>query len=196
MVEIVQHEEWRAIPGYEGRYEASSHGRVRSLTRRDGRGVLHEGIIRKLQVDEKGYRRVTLHRNGRRGLLVHQLVCMTFHGPRLAKMEVRHIDGNNKNNFASNLAWGTASENQFDKVIHGTHQQTRKTECPRGHVLTAPNLVKSIATDGRRDCLACSRGRANAQTARRLGLDLDLKTVCDEHFRKIMAKECLLEEAA
>lgn len=57
----------------------------------------------------------------RRKFKVHQLVCRKFHGERPSPdHEVRHLDGNPMNNHASNLAWGTRSENAIDRIKHGT----------------------------------------------------------------------------
>ena len=51
---------------------------------------------------------------------VHRLVAEVFHGSPKKGHEVRHLDGNCLNNAASNLAWGTRSENMQDKTRHGT----------------------------------------------------------------------------
>lgn len=69
-----------------------------------------------------GYKRVELCLNGTimRMRTIHQLVLETFVGPRGSKMEGRHLDGNKQNNKLDNLKWGTRSENQRDRAIHGT----------------------------------------------------------------------------
>jgi len=51
---------------------------------------------------------------------LHRLICEAHHGPCPDGMECRHIDGDKKNNAASNLTWGTKSENESDKKSHGT----------------------------------------------------------------------------
>ena len=54
-------------------------------------------------------------------LHVHEVVCEAFHGPKPDWAEcVRHLDGDPLNNAASNLAWGTYSENMADRKLHGT----------------------------------------------------------------------------
>lgn len=106
-------EEWRAVPGYEGLYEASSRGRIRNAkTQR----------IMRQHIDPLRGCRVRLSRDGSsRTLKVHRLVALAF----LAKPEnkdfVCHDDGNNKNNHVVNLRWDTLSANQNDRVRHGTH---------------------------------------------------------------------------
>lgn len=56
-----------------------------------------------------------------KSVLVHKLVCEAFHGPRpTVNHQVRHLNGDGRDNRACNLAWGTAKENQQDSRIHGT----------------------------------------------------------------------------
>lgn len=65
---------------------------------------------------------------------VHTVVCTAFQGPRPEGLMVRHLDGDPANNWASNLRWGTQTENEADKLLHGTrplgesHPQARLTE--------------------------------------------------------------------
>lgn len=104
-------EEWRAVPGYEGRYEVSSFGNVRSIgtggnRRRGGPMKPH------LATPGLRYVQVALYRNGdRRYYRVHQLVMMAFDGPCPPGMEVNHIDGDAGNNRSDNLEYVTRSEN-------------------------------------------------------------------------------------
>lgn len=120
--------EWRAVPGYEGRYEVSDAGEVRSLLRGEHfirRGVpafrMREARLLKQRVDDKGYLRVNLYRGaGGHVVMVNQLVLLAFVGPRPAGQGGRHLDGNSLNNSRSNLVYGTQLENMRDKVRHGT----------------------------------------------------------------------------
>lgn len=146
--------ERRAVPGFEGRYEVSSDGRVRSL--------LHAEIIElKQRLSPNGYPVVTLY-TGKRGApprTVHSLMALAFYGPAAApSAEVRHLDGIKTNNAIQNLRWGTKSENRLDSVAHGTHRNAAKTHCPAGH----PYVTENIATPekpGWRKCLPCRRDR-------------------------------------
>lgn len=107
--------EWRAIPGYEGRYEASSSGNIRSVSRsaRIGGGRLRpirERILRQ-GIGPNGYAYIRLER---RTHLAHNLVASAFHGMRNGSsrfIQVDHIDNNRLNNSASNLRYSTASQN-------------------------------------------------------------------------------------
>lgn len=155
--------EWRPVPGYEGRYEVSSEGSVRSLGfyshNRFGTRTWRAGRVLKATISPKtGYRSVTLVDDERQHSVyrVHRVVLMAFVGPPPEGMpNGLHRDDNRLNNQLSNLRWGTHSDNTYDSVENGSHVQTRKETCGRGHDLVAPNLVESSAVHGYRGCLAC-----------------------------------------
>lgn len=95
-------EEWKTIPGYEGLYEVSSDGRVRSLN------YQRTGKIQelKLTLRKEKYFRVTLGKNGVNELFrVHQLVAIVFlgHVPNKFELVVDHINSNPKDNRVENL---------------------------------------------------------------------------------------------
>lgn len=122
---------WKAIPGFETIYEASTEGKIRSLerivtyTRRDGRCVerRYPTKILKPGLNARDYEIVTLCdlNNRHHTRAVHRLVLETFVGPKQPGQECRHLDGNHRNNHLSNLCWGTAAENMADKIAHGTY---------------------------------------------------------------------------
>ena len=150
---------WKTIPGVSDVYEVSNLGQVRS--NRTGRSLAPWAHPRAghLQV------RVTLKNTGKRSTrYIHHLVLLAFSGERPDGYIARHLNDIPSDNRAENLAWGTASENTRDSVRNGSNRNTRKTHCPRGHALEAPNLVRS-KPKGHRECLACSRARASAKTA-------------------------------
>lgn len=153
--------EWRPIAGYEGFYEVSNDGRVRSLTRtvRAGRGMPLRKLVGqelKLTPQHSDHLRATLSRNGKQRLVfVHVLVLTAFVGPRPEGMECCHGDGDPQNNHLSNLRWDTPSANQQDTLHHGRHWQVNKTHCPSGHPYDAANTCY-LSRGGRR-CRACHR---------------------------------------
>jgi hypothetical protein len=112
---------WKAVVGYEGLYEVSSLGRVRSLTRIDGQGRNWPGRMMTIQVRGDGYPLLRLS-NGVVGKswLVHTLVLTAFKGRRPRRAEARHLDGVRANFRARNLGWGTVKENATDRIVHGT----------------------------------------------------------------------------
>lgn len=112
-------ETWKPVPGYEGFYEISDQGRVRRIAG-GGHGT-QPGRILNPKPDKYGYIRVRLSRNGHeRDYAAHRLVLLAFVGePPIGCTDTRHLDDNKTNNRLSNLAWGTRSENEQDKVIYG-----------------------------------------------------------------------------
>ena len=119
-----EQEVWRDIPGWEGLYQASSFGRIRSL-KREGEHRSYGGRVLKGSPDSYGYRLITLSRRGqkRRNLKASLLVCLAFHGPKPRPgvlSQVAHGDGVRTNDRSDNLRWATPMENDHDKDIHGT----------------------------------------------------------------------------
>lgn len=107
---------WKAIPGFEGHYEASASGRIRSIKKIP--------LILKELKHTGGYRRVCLWVNGKDyQFFVHKLILLTFAGPRPVGCQACHADGDKKNNGAFNLRWDTPSANQKDREQHGTEQK-------------------------------------------------------------------------
>jgi hypothetical protein len=169
-------EQWRPVPGYEGRYEVSDRGRVRSLDaycgNRFGTRTLRKGRMLKLSVVKpRGYRSVQLA-DGRGNLTavkVHRLVLLAFRGqPPPGKSHGLHKDDDPANNWIGNLRWGNQSENAYDSVENGNHVQARKKACDFGHLLVAPNLVPSTLAAGGRDCLACKQADSSHRGDERL----------------------------
>lgn len=118
-------ERWVSVPGYEGRYEVSSEGRVRSLgfvVRSRGRGRPYRpGRVLSPAVKVNGYLQVTLvgEDGGRKSCQVHQIVCSAFLGPCPPGKQVCHWDGDRENNHIENLRYGTAGDNAADRARHG-----------------------------------------------------------------------------
>ena len=128
---------WKDIPGYEGSYQVSNLGRVKSLPRiverceRSGRSVrqpIRERILRP-GVNKRGYWYVVLRSGGRSVTReLHTLVALAFLGPRPnPAAQVRHLDGARSNCKAENLCYGTPSENQLDLYQYRGHHH-RLTE--------------------------------------------------------------------
>lgn len=99
-------EVWKNIENYEGLYQVSNMGRVRSLTRIDARKHMRVGIILKGQVRNGGYTFVHLSKNGKcKWYSVHRLVATAFIDKEDGKDIVNHLDNNPNNNNAENLEW-------------------------------------------------------------------------------------------
>lgn len=128
-VDALPLEEWRAVIGWEGFYEVSNMGRVRSLDR-VSKGVRVMGRLMKPYPDNKvsPYAMLTLHSGGRKGTpgarlefpMVHKLVLEAFVGPRPEGKEACHDNGNGMDNRLTNLRWDTHKANMADQFRHGT----------------------------------------------------------------------------
>ncbi len=149
-IHVSTRECWLPAPGYEGLYEVSDCGRVRSIPRTNTRG----GLM-KPHTNKEGYAQLTLYRDGQPKLFkIHRLVLETFVSPREHGQQCRHLDGDQLNNQLANLAWGTHSENQLDRVRHGTHHLAARVACPAGHAYDRRD------SRGSRICLTCQRDYA------------------------------------
>ena len=109
-------EVWKDIDGYEGSYQVSNYGRVRSKDRVSFSGRKLKGRVLKQKVN-KGYYVIGLYKDGKQfGETVSRLVANAFIPNSENKPEVNHIDENKANNHANNLEWVTPKENSN----HGT----------------------------------------------------------------------------
>ena len=111
-----QEEVWLPVKGYEGLYEVSNLGNVKSFVRGKGK-------VLKCSLTDTGYYRVNLHKNGvQRNFKVHKLVAISFlnHTPCGYKLVVDHIDNNPLNNNLDNLQLITNRENSSKDKIGGT----------------------------------------------------------------------------
>lgn len=120
-------ERWLPVVGYEGRYEVSDLGRVRSVPRvvhtraRWGAQVRHYPSKILSHHLNKGYPMVRLGGGGPT-VQVHVLVLEAHVGPRPPGFEACHGDGVRDNNALTNLRWASRKENQADRIRHGTDQ--------------------------------------------------------------------------
>lgn len=129
-------EVWKDIPGFEGAYQASTLGRVRSVDRiheifKNGTLQLRNDKGRVLSQSKSSngfYRQVTLSVGSKpQKWLVHRLIAITFiEQPDPAKTEVNHKDCNGSNNSVSNLEWITPEDNKIHAFKNGRNDFRRK----------------------------------------------------------------------
>lgn len=142
-------EKWKPVVGWEGIYEVSDLGRVRSLPRLTKAGWAgskrHGGkILASFARQDRQF--VNLWGEGRRSTCtVHRLVLEAFVGPRPHGMECRHLDGNKQNNQRDNLVWGTHLENEADKVRHGTARRLPLTDDQVAEIRYSPMKQQELA---------------------------------------------------
>ena len=118
-------EEWRAVPGYEGLYEVSDQGRVRSIDRYDSIGRLRKKRYIKLSLSSSGYFSVGLSKKGKVTIyLVHRLVAQVFIPNPFSLPQVNHKDEDKKNNIAENLEWCDAKYNSNYGTAKERHRST------------------------------------------------------------------------
>lgn len=139
-------EEWRVIPEFSCKYEASNLGRVRNR---------RTGLVLKQRLNPRRYPVVELSDGKSRECMVHRLMLSAFHGPAPEGQEGCHGNGIKTDNRIENLRWDTHSSNCEDLVRHGTHRSVRKTECDHGHAFTPQNTI--IRKNGVRTCRECKR---------------------------------------
>lgn len=150
-------EQWRPVVGYEGCYEVSDRGRVRTVPRMvaAGRGAWRHvpQRIRRQAVTNAGYNIVTLSRSQLTTKLVHTLVLEAFVGPRPVGMEACHYDGDKTNNILTNLRWDTKKANEADAVRVGARPDPNRTHCGRGHLISDENTY--VNARGIKECRDC-----------------------------------------
>lgn len=165
---MILSEKWLPVLGWEGFYEVSDMGRVRSIER-----VVECSNGRKQPVKAKvlvggrraknPYRFVALSSPGREREQknVSALVLEAFVGPRPAGQLARHLNDVKDDDRLENLAWGTVSENAYDRVNNGSDHNARKTHCANGHFYDKKNTYIKVDSLGRtsRSCAECARDR-------------------------------------
>ena len=130
--EIPLQEEWKAITGYEGLYEISNFGRVKSLNRLDSMGRVVEETIKAQHIGTTGYPAITLNKDGKKKTkVVHQLVAESFlgHIPDSYNGVINHIDNIKTNNRLDNLEVVSSRYNtQYSKSTEGVYERRNKFE--------------------------------------------------------------------
>ena len=158
----IDNEVWKSIPGWEGLYEVSDLGRVRSVARIVVRsnGVpnsVKARILKAGNCQSQRYFLVVLYKTGHRGFSanVHDLVAQAFLGPKPEGMLIRHLNGNPADNRLTNLAYGTYQENALDMHDHGT--------------MTFAKMNPEMVVDARR---RSSNGESYAFISRSMGINV------------------------
>lgn len=124
--------EWKPVVGYEGLYEVSSDGNVRTVEREYKSGEYYHSQtlpqkVLKPKKDKDGYRSIGLRKNGERKFIrIARIVCVAFHDNPDNKPVVNHINGIKCDDRKDNLEWSTLSEN----VLHSIYVLGNKKGSP------------------------------------------------------------------
>ena len=164
---------WRPVPDYEGLYEVSNLGQIRSVGRdvSNNRGGLRymPDLVLTPHINAKrgGYRSVTLSKDGsKKTVYLHLTVPSVFVGPRPSpEMEGCHGDGDPSNNRLDNLRWDTPVNNAADRKLHGTQVHGENSNKA---VITADQVreIRRRAADESFTRIASDLGISRQQVAR------------------------------
>lgn len=179
-------EQWLPVPGWEGLYEVSNQGQMRSLpriVRTRGNGTrVSPGRILKPGTYDDGHKHVTFSRDGKTTCYqVHRLVLLAFAGPCPNGLQVRHLNGIPGDNRLENLTYGTPKENITDRDhVHGTNYELNRTHCPQDHPYDEENTY--YAPNGWRQCKKCRDGERPAAPCIKCGEPSKTRNLCGAHY--------------
>lgn len=115
-------EQWKDVVGYEGLYQVSNHGRVKTMARlhRENRPYMKKERLLNPPINSAGYPQVALYKD-KKGVIhsVHKLVATAFLDRKAEHQVVNHIDGNKQNNHVDNLEWCTYGHNHSHAIRTG-----------------------------------------------------------------------------
>lgn len=154
---------WKDVAGYEGDYQVSNLGRVKSLKASDE-------LIMSQTLNTSGYYKINLFKNGKRiNSRVHRLVAEAFHPNPENKYSIDHIDGDRLNNNVSNLRWATTQENQWNRKANKSSRYGARRNKYKG-VYYSPTYKSSPNLDkpsGRKAAEDLKKGIDNRYTVKR-----------------------------
>ena len=201
---MIQDEVWKDIEGYEGLYQVSTCGNIKSLAkpRKNGNGrcYIQKEKLLKQSFTSTGYKKVELYKDGKRkSFKVHRLVAIAFIPNPDNKPEVNHIDGNKINNNIDNLEWVTSSENTIHayetglspnkkeldeiRIIELYNKGTSKEEISRIFDVSNVVIARILKENG-------IRLRTKSEAFDKYHLDeLDLKELLKTKTQKQLAEE-------
>ena len=167
-------EVWKDIYCYEGQYQVSDIGNVRSVDRIDSRGRKLRGLILKPICEKDGYLTVNIYKNGiRKNKKIHRLVAEAFIPNPNGLPQVNHIDEVKDNNNVDNLEWCTSKYNNS----HGTRNErvskkVRAVNIETGEVITFNSMVEAGRNGyGNGEVSKACRGIYKTNTGKLMGGD-------------------------
>ena len=166
---------WKDIKDFEGMYQVSNFGRVRSVDRLDSIGRLHKGNIKAIRDNGHGYKVVQMYKDNKPKIgYIHRLVATAFLENPDNKPEVHHIDSDRSNNKLENLQWVTSKENNnFPEHIKSMKKNPNWLKNSKSAMAKARDkaiVVNSYRTKFTRGDVSLEFSSL-AEGARQLGLD-------------------------
>lgn len=151
-------EDWYPVRGWEGLYEITKGGRVRSLDRvvksANGRRYFKKGQEMKTYRAGSRYPGVMFSHEGRvEDIQLHRLLAQMFIPNPDNLPVVRHLNDDARDYRLENLAWGTQKDNLYDIFNNRGHYNSQKTHCKNGHPFDEENTY--ITRSGGRTCRTC-----------------------------------------
>lgn len=153
-------EEWKEIPGYDGKYEVSNLGKVRNAF--TGKHLSQKRYARYIKV-------YLYHDYTRKCYMLHRLVAEAFVENKDNKPQVNHIDGDRYNNRYDNLEWCTQSENILHSYRIGLRENNKKRLLETNH-----KCVDQLSMDGE----YIRTWYSLSEAARQLGLSVSNICTC------------------
>lgn len=147
---------WKPVVGYEGLYEVSDTGLVKSLARlkqcghKNSKPQTTKEKFLTIRTDRNGYKRAKLSKNGKAKLvLLHRIIAQAFIPNPKGLAEVNHIDGDKNNNVPNNLEWTTRSKN-MKHAFENNLKIARKGEENNKSKLTTEDvkLIRTLRKQG------------------------------------------------
>lgn len=141
---------WKDIQGYEGLYQVSNLGNIKSLHYRARTGNPKSNIQysrnMKLFIEKSGYVSIKLCKSGHsKRYLVHRIVANAFIPNPQSKPQINHKDGNKSNNTVNNLEWTTNSENQKHAVNLGLKEKNTVGQMGHKNVMAKPIIQYDLS---------------------------------------------------
>lgn len=136
---------WKDIKGYEGLYQISNLGRIKSLPRKYKNRAIKKEFIKSMSITPKGYLRVGLSKNNIIAYYSpHRLVAEAFIPNYNNKPCVNHKDCNPSNNVVENLEWCTYKENNSYKLHNAKKYITLLISCIKKDYSNEKEIIKSL----------------------------------------------------